>query len=99
GVLVVTFGTNELYRLDDKGAKQDVTKLPKGSLDGIVQMGDALLISSWEGSAIFKGKLGGTFEQVLGDLKAPADIGFDKKRNRVLVPRFQEDAVEAYDVK
>ncbi|MCC6527965.1 MAG: hypothetical protein IT373_35290 [Polyangiaceae bacterium] len=99
GVLVVTFGANELYRLDDKGQKTDVTKLPKGSLDGIVAMGDALLVSSWEASAIFKGKLGGTFEPVLSQLKAPADIGFDTKRSRVLVPRFVEDAVEAYDVK
>src|SRR5450755_3430469 len=62
GVLVVTFGTNELYRLDDKGVKQDVTKLPGGALDGIVQAGDKLLITSWQTSSIYRGTLGGTFE-------------------------------------
>lgn len=99
GVWVVTFGTNELYRLDAKGGQAEVTKLPKGSLDGVVAVGDALLISSWDAGAIYKGKPGGTFEPVLTDLKAPADIGYDTKRGRVLVPRFLENDVEAYEVK
>ena len=98
-VIVVPFGSNEIYRLDEKGARTDATKLPKGGFDGIVKVGDSLLVSSWEGSAIFKGKLGGTFVPVFEQLKAPADIGWDKKRSRVLVPRFLEDVVEAYDVK
>ena len=99
GVLVNTFGSNEVYRLDDKGAKQDITKLPEGGLDGIAQAGDTLLVSSWKGSAVYRGTLGGKFEIVLGELKGPADIGFDSKRKRVLVPRFLENAVEVYDLK
>lgn len=99
GVLVNTFGSNELYRLDDKGAKQDITKLPEGGLDGLAQAGDALLVSSWKASAVYRGTLGGKFELVLGELKGPADIGFDSKRKRVLVPRFLENAVEVYDLK
>jgi sugar lactone lactonase YvrE len=99
GVLVVTFGNNELYRLDEKGVKQDVTKLPGGALDGIAQAGDKLLVSSWQTSSVYRGTLGGTFEVVLSELKGPADIGFDSKRQRVLVPRFMENAVEVYDLK
>jgi hypothetical protein len=99
GVLVVSFGAAELFRLDEKGVKQDVTKIPGGVLDGIAQAGDSLLISSWATSTIYRGKLGGTFEPVLTDLKGPADITFDSKRKRVLVPRFLENAVEAYDLK
>ncbi|MEO8902771.1 MAG: hypothetical protein ABI488_12100 [Polyangiaceae bacterium] len=99
GVLVVTFGSNELYRLDENGAKQDVTKLPGGGLDGIAQAGDTLLVSSWQTSTVYRGTLGGTFEPVLVDLKGPADIGFDSQRKRVLVPRFLENAVEVYDLK
>jgi sugar lactone lactonase YvrE len=98
-VVVVPFGSNEIYRLDEKGQKADATKLPKGGFDGVVKVGDSLLVSSWEGQSIFKGKLGGTFEAVLQGLEAPADIGYDKKRSRVLVPRFMGNAVEAYDVK
>jgi len=99
GVLVVTFNGDELYRLDETGAKKDVTKLPEGGLDGIAQAGDALLVSSWKGSAVFRGTLNGKFEAVLRELKGPADIGFDSKRQRVLVPRFLENAVESYDLK
>jgi hypothetical protein len=99
GVLVVTFGTGVLYRLDNDGKRKDITPIPEGMLDGIVAVEDALLISSWKASAIYKGKLHGTFDVVVPNVKNPADIGFDKKRGRVLVPRFTDDVVEAYDVK
>jgi hypothetical protein len=99
GLLVAPFGASEVYRLDDKGQKVESTKVPGGSLDGLARSGDTLLVSSWDTQTIYRGKMGGTFEPILAQLKAPADIGFDKKRSRVLVPRFMEDAVEAYDVK
>ncbi|MEO6574159.1 MAG: SMP-30/gluconolactonase/LRE family protein, partial [Polyangiaceae bacterium] len=86
GLWVVTFGSGELYRLDPKAldgkaAKADVVKLPKGQLDGIVMNGDQLFVSSWEGTCVFKGKAAGPFEVAFPGLKAPADIGFDKKRS------------------
>jgi sugar lactone lactonase YvrE len=97
---VVTFGSGELYSLDKTGKKGDAAKLPKGQLDGIVALGDgSLLVSSWEAAAIYRGKPGGAFDLVIPGLKSPADIGYDSKRGRVLVPLFQDSAVEAYDVK
>jgi hypothetical protein len=99
GVIVVTFGSGEVYRLDDKGKKMDVSKPPTGMLDGVVALGDSLLVTSWQGSAIYKGTLGGSFEMALPDQKSPADIGYDTKRGRVLVPHFTEDIVETYDLK
>jgi hypothetical protein len=98
-LLCVTLGADEVYTFNDKGEMEDVTHLPKGGLDGIVMSGDNLLISSWQGSAVYRGKLGGTFEQVLYSVKSPADIGFDSKRSRVLVPHFTENSVEAFDLK
>ncbi|HEX3771423.1 MAG TPA: hypothetical protein VHV30_11180 [Polyangiaceae bacterium] len=99
GLVVVTFGSGEVFSLDDKGKKQNVSKPPGGVLDGVVALGDSLLVSSWEKSAIYKGPLGGSFELVLDNQKSPADIGYDTKRGRVLVPHFLEDTVEAYDLK
>lgn len=99
GLVVVTFGSSEVYTLDDKGKKANVSKPPTGMLDGVVALGDQLLVTSWEGSAIYKGPLGGTFEKALGDQKSPADIGYDTKRGRVLVPHFLEDTVEVYELK
>jgi len=97
---VVTFGTNELYSLDAKGKKGDVTKLPKGSLDGIVALpGGDVLVSSWEANAIYRGKPGGEFKAVIENVKSPADIGYDTKRGRVLVPLFESNEVQAYEIK
>jgi hypothetical protein len=36
---------------------------------------------------------------VIEDVKSPADISYDAKRGRVLVPLFQENEVRAYDLK
>ncbi len=104
----VTFGSGELYSVDTSLAaylgkpapKGTPVKLPKGQLDGIVPLADgSLLVSSWEGKAIYRGTPGGTFTLVIPGLKAPADIGYDGKRGRVLVPLFMDSAVEAYDIK
>jgi sugar lactone lactonase YvrE len=97
---VATFGTNELYSLDAKGKKGDVTKLPKGSLDGIVALpGGDLLVSSWEANAVFRGKPGGDFTPVIENVKSPADIGYDTKRGRLLVPLFESNEVQVFEIK
>lgn len=98
-LVCVTLGADEAFVLDDKGQKTEVTHLPKGGLDGIVSLGGDLLISSWQASAVYRGKLGSAFEPVLTGVKSPADIGLDTKRSRVLVPHFTENSVEAFDVK
>jgi sugar lactone lactonase YvrE len=97
---VVGFQSGELYSLDAKGKRADVQKLPNGSLDGIVALpsGD-LLVSSWDASGVFRGKPGGSFEVVLEGVKAPADIGYDTKRGRLLVPLFNDNEIRVYDVK
>jgi hypothetical protein len=97
---VVTFGSGELYSLDAKGKKGDAQKLPKGSLDGILPLpnGD-LLISSWEANAVYRGKPGHDFTLVIENVKSPADIGYDAKRSRVLVPLFESNEVQAFEIK
>jgi hypothetical protein len=97
---VVTFGSGELYSLDAKGKKGDVQKLPKGALDGILPIaGGDVLISSWESNSVYRGKPGGDFAAVVTDVKSPADIGYDTKRGRVLVPLFMESEVHAFEIK
>ena len=98
GVWVVS-DAGDLYRLDEKGKKQDEQKLPKAKLDGFVILPDGtFLISSWEASAVFRGKPGGKFEPIITDVKAPADIGFDTKRNRVLIPLFSDSVLQFHDI-
>ena len=96
GVWVVTFGSGEIYELVE-GKRRHATKVDRGRLDGLVLLPDgSALFSSWEAKAIYRGPLpGGPFVPLLTDLRAPADIGYDATRRLVLVPRFEEDAVEA----
>jgi len=94
---VVTFGSDELFSLGPGGAPQNVQHLPTGTLDGIVVLPSGhFLISSWDGSAIYRGKPGKEFKLVISDVAQPADIGYDFDRKRVLVPLFGTDEVRAY---
>ena len=95
-VWVVTFGANELYQID-KGKKTNVTTLPKGSLDGLVHLADgSFLVSSWDAKAVYRGKPGGAFTAVVENVNSPADIGYDTKRKRVLIPHFMDSIVTVH---
>ncbi len=98
GLLVCTFGSGEVYRLGADGARSDVQKPPKGGLDGLVFFGGDVLVSSWEGSAVYRKTPGGDFAPIVVGAKAPADFAVDTKRKLVIVPRFLDDAVEAYPI-
>lgn len=94
GVMVVTFGSGELYTVGLDGTRGEAQKLPSGSLDGIVSLNDGrLAISSWEANAVLAGKAGETFDVAVTETPSPADIGYDTKRNRLLIPFFQEGVV------
>src|SRR5205085_4847872 len=96
-VWVVSFGANELYQID-KGKKTNVAKLPKGSLDGLVHLADgSFLVSSWDGKAVYRGK-GNSFQAIVENVDSPADICYDAKRHRLLVPHFMENVVTIHDV-
>lgn len=100
GLVVCSSGAPEVFRLDDKGARQDVTTTaPGGRLDGLVSVGDSLLVTSHEASAVLRGKLGGTFEVAIPEQKTPTDIGYDTKRGRVLVPHVMVDTVDVYELR
>ena len=92
-ILYVTFGSGKLMAI---GGGKPVTfpAPPAGQLDGLVQVkGGRILASSWEGKAIYA--LGGDrkFTTLADSLDAPADLGVDTKRNRLLIPLFQQNKV------
>ncbi len=94
GVWVVTLGSGELFHVDKNGKEDAAQKLPVGSLDGLARLADGTaLVSSWESSSVLRGTPGGTFISVIPGVKSPADIGYDAKRNVVLIPMMQLDAL------
>jgi len=98
-IIVVTFGSGEIYGLDAKGVRSNVQKLPAGQLDGIATGQGDFFVSSWETSAVLRGKPGGTWAIAIPDVKSPADILFDRKRSRIVVPMMDEDEMRAYEIK
>ena len=93
-LVIVTFGSGEVYRLDSSGKRQAMPTPPKGSLDGVVKLeDDRFLITSWDGAAIYILGKDGEYTTLADGLDSPADIGLDTKRNRVLIPLFQLDKV------
>ena len=98
-IWTVSSRTGEIYWVDPQGHRNDVEKLPEGELEGVVSIGNELLVASRAASAIFRGSPKRTWRIAIGDVKSPADIGYDRKRKRVLVPLFTEDEVRIYDLR
>ena len=95
GVWMVAFGSKDLVHVSRDGKLGKPIVLPAGSLDGIVKANDGtLLIASWDASAIFRGTAEKGFTTAISGVEAPADIGYDAKRDRVLIPLFKSDAVQ-----
>ena len=93
-LVVVTFGSGKMISVDRSGKQSAMPTPPNGGLDGLVKLKDGrLLISSWDSSAIYVLKKDNTFSVLANSLDAPADLGFDTKRNRVLVPLFKQNKV------
>jgi hypothetical protein len=92
GVVVATFGANLLLRVSAGGQVSQLAELPAGQLDGLLTLPDGrFLVSSWEGEAVYLVDPQGSVRPVLEGVAAPADIGWDERRRRVLVPLFQDD--------
>lgn len=93
-LIVVTFGTGLVFSIDAAGKKTALPTPPQGGLDGLLKLTDGrFLISSWGGSAIYVLNRDNTFSVLMDSLDAPADLGFDTKRNLVLVPLFKQNKV------
>jgi len=93
-LIVVTFGSGEIFSLDGAGNKVMLPKPPQGGLDGLLKLADGrFIISSWGGSAIYALNQDNTYTVLMDSVDAPADLGFDSKRNRVLIPLFRENKI------
>ena len=91
---VVTMEGGLSFQLGEGGARSDVVELRTGGLDGVVEDATGRLwISSWHGKGVYRGVPTGPFELQLQGLEAPADIGIDKKRQRLLIPLFKANKV------
>jgi sugar lactone lactonase YvrE len=94
GIFVVTMGTGEIYRLEADARRTPVLPPSNRQLDGVVFNNDGeLIFSDWATEAVYRVARTGGVEVVVDGVPAPADIGYDAVRNRVLVPLFNDDAI------
>lgn len=94
GVFVATFMSGEVFALDAEGSRTDVIPPSESQYDGIEAMPDGgFLVSSWGDQAVYRVGGDGSISRVVEGVEAPADIGVDQGRNRVLVPLFNANAV------
>ena len=93
-LIVVSFSGNQVHTLTMDGAIKHTDELPTGSLDGVILQPDGTaLISSWDGDVVYQYKAGAQTQAILPNIKSPADIGWDSKRNRLLVPMLKENQI------
>ncbi|MBC7183876.1 MAG: hypothetical protein H5U30_09960, partial [Marinobacter sp.] len=98
-ILVVTFGSGELFRMNMSGARTNLPKPPKGTLDGVEKLADGrILVSSWEGDAIYALEPDGSYTTLVSGIEDPADLGFDSKQNRLLIPLTNSDQIVIHEL-
>jgi sugar lactone lactonase YvrE len=97
GLLVVSFGSGELYRVDAQGQRTEIERATKGSLDGLALLEDHVYVSSWEGAAVYERTSGGFVERI-AQLHAPAHLAIDARRRRLLVTHYEENALSIHQL-
>jgi hypothetical protein len=83
------------------GESQDAGRLhlPGESPRGIAAMPDGtLLISSWTARAVFRGFRDGPFQPVITGLESPADLDYDARRKRLLIPLLTGHALAIFQL-
>ena len=89
----------ELEDVLDRSAERraSVDELPLGALDGIViAPGGRFFVSSWEAAGIYARRAGRPWSLAVKDVPTPADLGFDARRELLLVPSFAENRIELH---
>jgi hypothetical protein len=96
--IVVPFGGKSL--LAWKPGETTVTSLGAGAgqFDGVeITTDGAIWVSSWADSSVYR-YAGGQGSNLIKGVPSPADIGYDARRNRLLIPIFTGNRVEIWQL-
>ena len=96
--IIGSFGANTLLAwTPGEDAATSIATGP-GQFDGIVALTDGrILASSWADSSVHV-FANDVMRRAIGGVNAPADIGWDAQRNRVLIPMFSDNRVEVWEL-
>ncbi|MFH1762644.1 MAG: hypothetical protein ABIF09_00505 [Gemmatimonadota bacterium] len=100
GLYVATYGSGELFQVTPNGERIQLLFPSEMAIDGLVSLEErGFLFSSWGDSTVYWIHPGGTVSPLVENVEAPADIGFDASRNRVLIPLFRANELLLQEVR
>jgi len=83
----VSYGSGRIFVIED-GTLSELPELPGLGLDGIVVSQHGLLISDWDTETVYLLRENGSVSAVVRNVPSPGDIGADRSRDRLLIPRL-----------
>ncbi|HVH67131.1 MAG TPA: SMP-30/gluconolactonase/LRE family protein [Gemmatimonadales bacterium] len=95
--IVVSFGGRSVLAWKPGDKAPTVVAKGAGAFDGVVITGNRILVSSWNDSTVSAYETGQEVKLITG-VPSPADIGFDAKRKRVLIPILSGNRVEIWQL-
>ena len=91
-------GVNISFR-DTSGKLLREKTMPTGQFDALVPLADgSLLVASQGGKNVYKMSPAGEITEVAKDIPVPAAIGYDTKRNRLLIPQIAAASITMVDL-
>ena len=95
--VVVPFGGKTLVAWKPGSNATTALGSGAGQFDGVEIVHDDIYVSSWADSSVYRFSHGqGT--RVITGVASPADIGYDAKRNRILIPIFTGNRIEIWQL-
>jgi sugar lactone lactonase YvrE len=95
--IIVPFGGPPVFEWRPGDKSPTVIAMGPGGYDGVELARGRLLVSSWTDSTVAMYQ-GGTEVKLITGVESAADIGYDGKRNRVLIPVFTGNRVEVWQL-
>ena len=85
--------------IPDANRKFREKTLPTGQFDGIIPLADGgLLVASQLGKNVYRVSATGEITELAKEIPVPAAIGYDTKRNRLLIPQIALSSVTMVDL-
>lgn len=95
--VIVEFGGRSVLAWKPEDKAPTVIAKGAGGFDGVVVAGGKIYVSSWNDSTVSSYETGQEVKVITG-VPSPADIGYDAKRRRVLIPILSGNRVEIWQL-
>jgi len=95
--IIVQFGGKAVMAWKPGDKAPTVVARGVGGFDGVEIVGGKIVVSSWTDSSITRFD-STTGTKIISGVPSPADIGYDAKRNRVLIPILSGNRVEIWQL-